>query len=222
MLVQHCWQLAGWLEEAGWQAAAEILRCHRLFIDSCYAADPSAFVLLSVHVLCFLTLLPLKQTVNAFCFLWCWGTSEWISICPPANSPCSPHTPSESQSLSFSFTSPYHCLSLPTLPLLLRPQLAQIKILSQLASSSPWMCLPHIWPLVHHPLHASLLPFYSSMYQTWQSWVWMGEATEEGELKGLGRALCPLRSSVSFFIWQPCWFLCQHIPEYSRPRRELP
>lgn len=61
-----CWQLAGWLEEGGWQAAAGILRCHRLFTGSCYPADPSAFLLLSVPILCFLTLLPLKQTVHAF------------------------------------------------------------------------------------------------------------------------------------------------------------
>lgn len=66
-----CWQLAGWLEEGGQQAAAGILRCHRLFTGSCYPADPSAFLLLSVPVLCFLTLLPLKQTVHAFFFPWC-------------------------------------------------------------------------------------------------------------------------------------------------------
>ena len=36
--------------------------------SGCYLADPSAFLLLSVPVLCFLTLLPLKQKVRAFSF----------------------------------------------------------------------------------------------------------------------------------------------------------
>lgn len=61
-----CWQLVGWLEEGGQQADAGILRCHKLFTASCHLADPSAFLLLSVPILCFLTLLPLKQTVHVF------------------------------------------------------------------------------------------------------------------------------------------------------------
>lgn len=48
------------------------------------------------------------------------------------------------------------------------------------------------------------------------------EVAERAGLKGFERALCPLSSFVLFFIWQSCWFLCQHIPEYSGPRRELP
>lgn len=45
-----------------------------------------------------------------FGFPWCWGTSEWINICPPANFPSSPRNPSVSQPLSFSFLSPYRWL----------------------------------------------------------------------------------------------------------------
>lgn len=48
------------------------------------------------------------------------------------------------------------------------------------------------------------------------------EVAERAGLKDFERALCPLSSSVLFLIWQSCWFLCQHIPEYSWPRRELP
>lgn len=61
-----CWQLAGWE-----QAAAGILRCHRFFTGSCYPADPSASLLLSVLSFAFLLFLPLKQTVHALLIPWC-------------------------------------------------------------------------------------------------------------------------------------------------------
>lgn len=56
-----CWQLAGW-----WQAAAGILRPHRFFTGSCFPADPSASLLLSVLSFAFLLFLPLKQSSCCF------------------------------------------------------------------------------------------------------------------------------------------------------------
>lgn len=97
--------LAGWIQEARRQAAAGILKCHRLFTGSCCPADPFAFLLLSVHILCFLTLLPLEAKSSHFCSspgaegLW----SDLISLLPVASV-----FPTLSQLPSFCFPSPYH------------------------------------------------------------------------------------------------------------------
>lgn len=76
-------------------------------------------------------------------------------------------------------------------------------------------------------LAAFVLPCHSSLPACIRpdrvefEWKWWVRGVIEG-LKILGKTLCLFHSSVSVFIWQSCWFLRQHIPEYSRPRRELP
>lgn len=188
---------------------------HRLLLSSRSFCIPVA--LCAYPVLSYSSAFRSKE-FTLLLFPWCWGTLEWLNF-SPASCLSFPHT----------ITTSIVLLSI-TLPLVCAPP-HPLHLPIPFASTNHKFRSYHTWPpppglsstapstlLCCHSLPACARPDRVELKWEW----WVGDSR-------WGRAESFWESMVSikfffllFFIWQSCWFLRQHIPEYSRPRRKLP